>query len=303
MPAGVATTTLDLEPRAVRANGVGFAYLQTGPEDGPLALCLHGFPDHAHTWLYLLPALADAGFRAVAPWMRGYHPTGPAPGGFYGAGALGADANALHERLGGDDRAVLIGHDWGAVATASAASSSPHRWRRVVTMAVPPATMWAPRVATDLEQVRRSWYVGFFQLPLLPERFLREDDLARIHHLWEAAWPPYRDHPRFREALHRTLSADGTVDAALAYYRALVRPTRRSRRYREEQRAAWRVPPQPTLHVHGAGDGAVGPARAELARPMLSSGSRVEILDGARHWVHLDRPDDVRELVLGFIAG
>lgn len=302
MTAGPATT-LDLAPRRVRVNGVELAYLQLGPEDGPLALCLHGFPDHAHTWMYLLPALAEAGFAAVAPWMRGYHPSGLAPGGFYQAGALGADANALHERLGGDGRAVVIGHDWGAVAAHAAASSEPRRWRRVVSMAVPPATMRPLRVLTDPAQVRRSWYIAFFQLPVLPERFLTDDDLASIHHLWEAAWPPYRDLPRFREALHRTLSAPGTIDAALAYYRALVRPTRRSRRYRREQRAARQVPPQPLLHLHGAGDGAIGADRAERARPLLAPGSRVEVLEDARHWVHLDHPDRVRDLVLGFVRG
>lgn len=291
--------TLDLEPRRVRANGIDVAHLELGPADGPLALCLHGFPDHAHTWTYLLPALAAAGFHAVAPWMRGYHPTGLAPGGIYQAGALGADANALHERLGGDGRAVVIGHDWGAVAAHSAASSAPDRWRRVVSMAVPPAETWVPHVVTDLTQVRRLSYIAYFQLPVLPERSLTEGGLARIHHLWEAAWPPYREHPRFREELHRTLSAPGTIDAALAYYRALIRPTRRSRRYRYEQRAAWKVPPQPTLHVHGAGDGAVGADQTVRARDELA---QVEVLDGARHWVHLDHPERVADLVLGFIG-
>lgn len=303
MTAGPVPTTLGLSPSRIRANGLDVAYLQMGPQDGPLALCLHGFPDHAHTWMFLLPALADAGYRAVAPWMRGYHPTGLAPGGFYQAGALGADANALHEQLGGDARAVVIGHDWGAVAAYSAASSAPDRWRRVVSMAVPPGETWIPHVPRDPDQVRRSWYIAFFQLPLLPERFLTDGDLARIHHLWEAAWPPYREYPRFREALHRTFSAPGTIEAALAYYRALVRPTRRSRRYRSQQRAAWRIPPQPLLHIHGARDGAVGADQADRARALLSRGSRVEVLDGARHWVHLDRPDHVRELVLGFIRG
>lgn len=298
----MATTTLELEPRNVRANGVGFSYLEMGPTDGPLALCLHGFPDHAHTWMWMLPVLAEAGFHAVAPWMRGYHPTGPAPGGFYHAGALGADANALHDRLGGDERAVVIGHDWGAVAAASAASSAPDRWRRVVTMAVPPGEIWVPHVVNDRRQIRRSWYIAYFQLPVLPERSLSADGFARLHHLWEAAWPPYRDHPRFRDAFHRTISAPGTLDAALGYYRALVRPTRRSRRYREEQRAAWRIPRQPLLHLHGSGDGAVGADQAERARGRLAPGSRIEVLDRARHWVHLDRPDHVHDLVLGFLS-
>ena len=90
----------------VRGDGVELAYLACG--EGPLALCLHGFPDSAHTWRHLLPELARAGFHAVAPYMRGYAPTGVAPDGRYELGALVADAVALHEALGGDERAVLI---------------------------------------------------------------------------------------------------------------------------------------------------------------------------------------------------
>src|SRR6187402_33838 len=89
------------EVSRVEANGVDFAYLHTGPDDGPLALCLHGFPDSAHTWRHLLPALASAGYHAVAPFMRGYAPTAVPADGRYQTGALATDAIALHEALGG----------------------------------------------------------------------------------------------------------------------------------------------------------------------------------------------------------
>src|SRR5215469_1855114 len=95
--------------RSVRANDLDFGILEAG--SGPLALCLHGFPDSARTWRYLLPALADAGFHAVAPFMRGYSPTQVPADGAYQLGALVADAVALHEVLDGDGDAVLIGHD------------------------------------------------------------------------------------------------------------------------------------------------------------------------------------------------
>src|SRR5689334_19667198 len=117
---------------SVKANGLEFGYLAAGPEDGPLALCLHGFPDSAHTWRHLLPELAADGYRAVAPFMRGYAPTSVPDDGAYQSGALAADANALHEELGGTSEAVIIGHDWGAFATYGAAAHAPERWRRVV---------------------------------------------------------------------------------------------------------------------------------------------------------------------------
>ena len=104
--------TSRLRARTVTANRLQFGVLEAG--SGPLALCLHGFPDSARTWRYLLPALADAGFHAVAPFMRGYAPTEIPEDGCFGLGALVADAVGLHDVLGGDDRAVLIGSDWGA---------------------------------------------------------------------------------------------------------------------------------------------------------------------------------------------
>src|ERR1700679_3169255 len=102
------------EQRTVTANGLEFAYLDDGPEDGPLALCLHGFPDTAHTWRHLLPRLADAGFHAVAPFLRGYAPSSVPTAGAFDTGTLAVDACELHGALGGDEDAVIIGHDWGA---------------------------------------------------------------------------------------------------------------------------------------------------------------------------------------------
>src|SRR6266849_10786709 len=104
----------DFKTTIVQANGLQFHCLETG--EGPLALCLHGFPDSAWTYRHLLPELAKAGYRAVAPFMRGYHPTG-IPAKLTDTNDLAADVVALHDALGGDGNAVLIGHDWGAVAT------------------------------------------------------------------------------------------------------------------------------------------------------------------------------------------
>ena len=138
----------------VEANGVDFALLSCG--SGPLALCLHGFPDSAHSWRHLLPALAEAGFRAVAPFQRGYAPTAVPADGRYQVGALSTDVLMLHEVLGGDESAVLIGHDWGAVAVYGAAVHEPQRWRRVVGMAVPPGGAFAAALLGDLVQLKLS---------------------------------------------------------------------------------------------------------------------------------------------------
>src|SRR5690606_16798989 len=125
----------EIQQGAVEANGLRFAYLAAGAPGAPLALCLHGFPDSAWTWRHLLPALAAAGFRAVAPWMRGYAPTEVPADGHYQTAVLGLDACALHEALGGGDDAVLVGHDWGALAGYAAAHHAGTPWRRLVALA------------------------------------------------------------------------------------------------------------------------------------------------------------------------
>src|SRR5690606_7599583 len=114
----------------VNANGLDFACLERG--SGPLALVLHGFPDTPASFVPLLEALADVGYRAVAPWMRGYAPTGIPQDGDYSNNALVADAQALHNALDGDENAVIIGHDWGATVSYAAASAAPQRWSKTV---------------------------------------------------------------------------------------------------------------------------------------------------------------------------
>ena len=278
-----------------------YAYLEAGPRAGPLVLCLHGFPDHAPTWTHLLPALADAGFHAVAPWLRGYHPTSAASDGAYQAGALAADANALRAALGGDDRAAIVGHDWGAIAAYGAVNTQPERWRRVVTMAVPPLPVFQG-AWRDTSQWRRSAYIALFQLPLVPEWLAVRDDAAMIDRLY-ARWSRHMDPPAgYLDALKATLTHPGTMSAALGYYRAMVNPLRRRARYAAEERAWKRLPRTPLLYLHGVHDGAMGVEYARRASPLLPEGSRVEILERCGHFLHLERPDEVNAHILDWLA-
>ena len=117
------TFTLDL-------NDVTLDCETYGPQDGPLVLCLHGFPDTRHTFRYLAPHLAAKGHRVVVPSMRGYAPSSISKTNNYQLATVANDANRLHELLGGDERAVIIGHDWGAAATYPATAAEPERWHR-----------------------------------------------------------------------------------------------------------------------------------------------------------------------------
>lgn len=296
-----AATRKGLRLRYVRTDALTFACLEAGDEDGPLALCLHGFPDHAFTWQYLLPALAGAGWHAVAPWMRGYFPTHIPADAHYQPGALAADAVALHGALGGRGDAVLIGHDWGAVATYGAAGAEPGRWAKVVTLAVPPRPAVLPRAVGDLSQWRRSSYIGFFQLPWLPERAVMRGNGARLDGAWARWWAAYRDDLDFRSRLLDTFTTPGVVAAALGYYRALFKPWRRSRRYRAFERGVLRAPPQPTLYLHGTADRVIGPRYAALTQEVLAPGSDVVLVPDTGHFLHLQRPAEVNGAILSFL--
>src|SRR5258708_7936876 len=120
----------------IAANGLTFSCLADGPDDGPLVLLVHGFPDTAHTWSDVLPRLASQGFRAVAPFMRGYYPTTIPADGDYAVLTLGRDVLALIEAHG-RTQAIVIGHDWGAYASYAAANLAPERVSKLVTVALP----------------------------------------------------------------------------------------------------------------------------------------------------------------------
>lgn len=283
----------------VQAGGLTFGCLTAGPEDGPLALCLHGFPDTAHTYRHLVPELAAAGFRAVAPFSRGYAPTDVPADGRYQTGALARDANALHEVLGGDEHAVVIGHDWGAQAAYGAAGAAPDRWRKVVAMAVPVGPALAGAFFT-YDQIKRSFYMYFFQQPMA-DSLVAAGDLAFVARLWED-WSPGYDAAEDLALVRASLGTPENLAAALGYYRALFDPTRHSPDLAAEQQAVGSVPPQPTLYLHGAQDGCMGVDAGEAVRGVLGPGSDVVVVDDAGHFLHLEQPEAVNARIVEFLT-
>lgn len=279
------------------ANGIDFTYLECG--SGPLALCLHGFPDSAHSWRHLLPALADAGFRAVAPFTRGYYPTSTAPNGMYQTGALSADANALHDVLGGDERAVIVGHDWGAPSAYGAVASEPARWRRVVGMAVPPGPAFGAAFIGNLDQIKRSWYMFYFQHPLA-DMVVPANDLAFIDMLWRD-WSPGYDGSTDAENCKTCLRDPQHLAAALGYYRATIGAGPRDPRYDAIQAASQAELPRPTLYLHGSSDGCIGREVADSV-PAMSPWVTVRIIEGAGHFMQLEKPDEVNDAVVHWVT-
>jgi pimeloyl-ACP methyl ester carboxylesterase len=287
-----------METRVVTVNGIEFSYLESGPPRGRLALCLHGFPDTAHTWRHLLPVLGEAGYHAVAPWMRGYAPTAVPADEIYQVGALAADASAFHDAFGGDGHAVLVGHDWGAYASYGTASLHPDRWRRVVTMAVPPLAASASSFFT-YAQMKRSFYIFLFQTPIA-EMAVSADAHEFLDHLW-ADWSPGYEASWDVARVKESIGDPANLSAAIGYYRALFDPTRHSPAYDEAQVASTASPPQPTLYLHGADDGCMSVDAIGDVRSVLAEGSECEIVQRAGHFLHLEQPGVVQNHVLTFL--
>jgi len=273
----------------------------TAGDSGPLALCLHGFPDTAHGWRELLPALADAGYRAVAPFMRGYAPTSVPTDGQYHVATLVRDATVLHDALDGDGDAVIIGHDWGALATYGAAAYAPDRWRRVVGMAVPPGGAMGAAFVTNLAQLKRSWYMFFFQHPLA-DLVVAANDLAYIDMLW-ADWSPGFDGGTAIEASKAALRDPANLSAALGYYRATLGTGKRDPELDELQtKMGSETPHQPLLYLHGVNDGCIGAEVAEFAAANAADNVDVRFVADAGHFLQLEQPEVAHEHLVLFAA-
>jgi pimeloyl-ACP methyl ester carboxylesterase len=278
---------------SVTANRIEFHYLELGA--GPLVLCLHGFPDNAYTYRYLLPVLADAGFHAVAPFMRGYSPTGKPPDDRFESILLGQDAVALIEALGARE-AFVVGHDWGGFATLASTVMGPERVRKIVTLGVAhPAAM-----GTDYDTLKGSWHAYFFQMPFA-ESAVAANDYEFIVRWWRDASPEYDLPPEIIESVKATFRQPGVVTSALNYYRHTFHPANRDPALNalREKVAATPVP-VPALAFHGTRDrpGRM-PAFERMDTHFAASLEKV-VISGAGHFIHLERPHEVNRKIVEF---
>ena len=263
-----------MEPKFIDAGGLRFAYLEAGT--GPLVLLVHGFPDTAYTWDATMTALAAAGYRAVAPFTRGYHPTAIPADGAYDTDTLGTDVVALIDALGGEP-AIVIGHDWGASAAYAAAALAPHKVRLLVTVAIPhPASI---RPTPKLAWIMRH-FVTLRSRNAAAK--LRDRDGALVDELvrrWSPAWKdiPPAETARFKAILREP----GVAEATLGYYRALT----------------LRLPPSlrrpitvPTIAFAGVHDH-VAPRAFEKARNRFTASYEVVQVPGG-HFMHREHPTE-----------
>ena len=270
--------------------GVRLHYVEAG--EGPLVVLLHGFPEFWYSWRRQIPVLAAAGFHVVAPDMRGYDLSDkPRSWRAYDAGLLADDIAGLIRSFGEKD-AYVVGHDWGAAVAYTVAMSHPEVVRRLAILNVPHTARMLEGFRT-LKQLRKSWYMFFFQIPKLPEYLIGRDDFSFAKRsLRSDSKDAFSD-----EDLERYVEAwaqPGALTGMINYYRAALRRSPR------KALAQMRPIEAPTMVIWGMLDRHLGSELAEPA-PEWVPNVRMERIPEATHWVQHDAPERVNELLIDFL--
>lgn len=265
--------------RSFQHLGLTFDVVDSGPLDGDPVVLLHGFPQRATSWARVTATLNAAGRRTLALDQRGYSPGArPTRRSDYRLSLIAEDAAALIEQVG---PVHLVGHDWGAAAAWAVALRHPELVKHLTSVSVPhPGAFVQSFVSSD--QLAKSWYMLFFQLPILPERALAS---SRAEGMLRAGGMTREMVERYR----REIVDDGALHTALHWYRAaaLDGPGLMTRRVQV-----------PVTHVWSDGDVAVTRRSAELCEKYAAAGFRLELLEGVSHWIPDEASDRLAEIIL-----
>lgn len=274
------------------ANGTRLHVVQAGPEDGPLVVLLHGFPEFWYAWKDQIPALADAGFRVLAPDQRGFN-LSDRPRGVrrYNPSKLVRDIIGLIDATG-RERAAVIAHDWGGHVGWWLATDHPDRVERLVAVNIAHPRVMVHAVLTDLRQLRKSWYIFLIQVPWIPEWMLSRKKFAILRHFlrWEGQKGPMRasDTVLYQEAW----SQPRAMTTMLNWYRASFRTLPMKPRLR---RVA-----VPTMLLWGEQDPFLHRSLAQKSMDLCDDG-RLEFFAEGTHWIHHEDPDAVNALIMDFL--
>jgi len=267
-------------------NGVRLHVVEAGDPADPVLILLHGFPEFWWTWHRQITALAAAGYHVVVPDQRGYN-TSDVPKGVrsYALDTLASDVLALADAYGAD-RFHLVAHDWGAVIAWRVAARAPERVLHLVPMAGPHPDVWLREVLTHPRQVLRSAYVGFFQLPRVPERVLGASRFRGLRAMMARTGRGDTFAPGELDRYAEAWAHPGSLTGMLHYYRAL----------RHRTPSPGRIVP-PTLVIWAEHDVALGRGLAEASVKRCTDG-RLLVIPGTSHWLQLEEPERlVREIV------
>lgn len=285
----------ELEPRhrTIATNGVRLHAVEAGPESGPLLILLHGFPEFWYGWRNQIEPLAAAGFRVLAPDQRGYN-TSDKPKGIpaYNLDTLALDILGLIDDAG-VRKARVVGHDWGGAVAWWLGMKHPDRIEKLALLNIPHPMVMRRTLRRSPEQLLKSHYMFFFQLPWLPERSFRALRFALPANALRTSSRPGTfgepDLDRYREAWARP----GAATAMIHWYRAILRS-------RPERLPSLRVS-VPTLLLWGTEDRFLS---REMAQPSidLCDDGRLEFFEGTSHWIQHEEPERVNTRLIGFFS-
>lgn len=266
--------------------------------DGPIVLCLHGFPDNAGSFRHQLPVLAEAGYRAVSLTLRGYEPRSIPTDGDYTIETVATDILAVIDSLNAGP-VHLIGHDWGAAVAYVAAAAAPERFRSLTVMAVPHAGRFARDGLRIPRQLRLSWYMGLFNIPWLSDWIVSRRDYRFIRWLWRDWSPSWQPEPGVLEGVISTLSQPGVRSAALGYYRATLSIKALLVSVEEAHYSV----PVPTLALSGERDGCIASDVFEelMVAQDFPQGLTFSRIPQAGHFLHQEQPGRVNRKIVDWL--
>jgi pimeloyl-ACP methyl ester carboxylesterase len=279
----------------VKTDRLDFPALAAGT--GPVVVCWHGFPDHPMTFAQLAEHLVAAGRRVVMPFLRGFHPNTFDALTYSDGVTLAADAAAVAEALGGVD---MIGHDVGAGMVYRTAAAWPDRLRNGVTIAIPPPDAMGPLLA-DPAQQQRLFYIFMFMIEGVAEAILNRDR-SLVDHLWSTWSPSLTMDDAYRGLIHKMYGHPSYIDSVLRIYRGNFDPSRADPALVEFAGITEGVADKPLLVLAGDEDGCVDAKHYASVHESLAPGSKVEVLPGVGHFLHLEQPETVAKLVLEWFA-
>ena len=287
------TNHIPVEHTTVQTNGVTLHVTQAGPADGPPLILLHGFPEYWNGWQAQIPALAQAGYRVWAPDQRGYNLSSkPAGVRAYDIDELAQDVLGLIDATG-HEKVHLAGHDWGAAVAWWMAGKYPQRLHSLAILNVPHVAVMFRTMWRSWAQMRRSWYIFFFQIPRLPEASLRRKGWTNAIRALKGSARRGAFSAEDIDGYRAAWSQPGAITGMINWYRAAGRS---QRKLTQLGRIA-----VPTLMIWGAKDIALG---RELAQPSidLCDDGRLVFIEEAGHFVQHEAPERVNRLLVEFFG-
>lgn len=268
--------------------------------EGPLVLMLHGFPDDFHSFDAQIEAVAAAGYRVVAPMLRGYEPSSQSPRDLYHLIHVAADIFAWMKELDAK-QCHLVGHDWGALASYVATTLQPKKFASLTTLAIPHLRRSLQGVAEVPGQLLKSSYILLMQFQRIAENVVARDDHAFIETLWKNWSPDWQYSEADIEQVKSTFREGGVVHAATQYYRCLLQPLSLS------TQQSWRLLTSrigvPTLALTGENDGCMDSRLYDtvMREQDFEKGLEVHRIANTGHFLHREKPDEVTALILDWI--